>query len=96
MDTIKEFRHRIIITSRERTEIEGVEHVSSFDEDEISLATKMGLLILKGEGLHIVSLNLDEGSLAVDGYITAVDYLEDKDGRGFKLKGKGLLDRILK
>jgi sporulation protein YabP len=89
-------KHRITITDRNCTSVEGVEHVSSFDEAEVVLDTKMGVLVLKGEGLHITQLNLDAGNLVVEGFVESVDYTEEKGGKGFRTKGKGFLERILR
>lgn len=89
-------KHRITITDRGWTSVEGVEHVSSFDEAEIILDTKMGVLVLKGEGLHITQLNLDSGSLVVEGFVVSIDYTDEKGAKGLKNKGKGFLERILR
>ncbi|HEX3032617.1 MAG TPA: sporulation protein YabP [Bacillota bacterium] len=89
-------KHRLSMVEREMTDISGVRHVSSFDEQEIILDTTMGVLVLKGEGLHITQLNLEVGNLQVEGYIISLEYPDEK-GRG-RLKGKntGLLQRILR
>jgi len=91
-----ENRYQIIMTNREHVVIEGVEHVASFDEEEIILETKMGLLLLKGENLHIIQLNLEEGNLVVEGLCKAIDFSEDKAVKGFRGKSKNLLNRLLK
>lgn len=85
-------KHSVSIYGRKQLVMEGVKHVDSFDESEISLETNMGNVILKGEGLHITQLNLETGSLAAEGFFTSVQYVESKG----KARGKGLLNRILK
>ncbi len=89
-------KHRVTVTDRGLTSVEGVEHVGSFDEEEIVLDTKMGVLILKGEGLHIIQLNLDEGNLLVEGFVKSVDYADERSSKSLKGKGKGLIQRLLK
>jgi len=84
--------HNVSINGRKELIMEGVKHVDSFDESEISLETNMGNVILKGEGLHITQLNLETGSLAAEGFFTSVQYVESKG----KARRKGLLNRILK
>lgn len=91
-----EYRYQIIMTNREHIVVEGVEHVASFDEEEIILETKMGVLLLRGKDLHITQLNLEEGNLIVEGLCKAIDFTEEKSSRGFKGKGKSLLNRLLK
>lgn len=88
--------YQIIMTNREHVVIEGVEHVASFDEEEIVLETKMGLLLLKGQNLHITQLNLEEGNLIVEGLLKSVDFTEEKTARGVRGRGKSFLNRLLK
>ncbi len=88
--------YKIIMTNRETALIEGVENVESFDEEEILLETKMGLLILKGQGMHVVQLNLENGVLMVEGYCKSLEFSDEKNTRGIRNKSKGLLQRILK
>ncbi|MEG6520646.1 sporulation protein YabP [Desulfotomaculum sp. 1211_IL3151] len=89
-------KHVLTIEGRKTLQLEGVQHVGSFDEQEITLDTNMGFLQLRGEGMHITHLNLDEGSLVVEGYINGLEYIEGKSTRGNKSRGKGLINRILK
>jgi sporulation protein YabP len=91
-----ENRYQIIMTNREHIVIEGVEHVASFDEEEIILETKMGILLLKGENLHIVQLNLEDGNLIVEGHCKAIDFTDEKAVRGLRGKSKSFLNRLLK
>lgn len=86
--------HSVSIHGRKELVLQGVQHVGSFDESEITLETNMGTLVLKGEGLHITQLSLETGSLAAEGFFSSIQYVDDR-GRG-KGKGKGLWNRILK
>ncbi len=93
-DDSKEYR--IMMTNRQHTVVEGVENVESFDDQEILLDTKMGLLILKGQNLHIVQLNLEDGTLVVDGHCKTLDFLDEKAAKSLKGRSKGFIQRILK
>ena len=84
--------HSISIGGRKKLNMEGVQHVESFDDSELVLETNMGMLILKGEDLHITQLSLETGHLAAEGFFSSLQYLESK-GKG---KGKGILNRIFK
>ncbi len=86
--------HKVSLVNRETANIEGVLNVDSFDDQEIILDTDLGLLTLRGEDLHIKQLNLDTGSLTVDGLINSIEYSMEKGG--IKDRGKGLLDRLLR
>ena len=82
--------HRLELLGRERLTVSGVEDVERFDESEIILHTHWGRLILTGTGLHVASLQLEDGRLLVDGAIDGVLY----DGGAPKRRG-GFLRRAL-
>lgn len=81
--------HRIVVESRERLMISGVEEVERFDESSIFLSTVRGGLEVQGEGLHIEKLSLDGGDLLVEGTIDGLLYNEERPARG------GLFQRLL-
>ena len=82
--------HRLELVGREQLTISGVEDVERFDENEVVLHTHGGRLIVTGTGLHVASLQLEEGRLMVDGAIDGVVY----DGGAVKRRG-GFLRRAL-
>ena len=54
--------------------------------------TEKGMLILRGNNIHVGKLNLDEGEVSVDGLIDTIEYSE-----GGISKGKNsFLNRIFK
>ena len=89
----KQAKNKLVLTDRKQLVLEGVQQVGSFDEKAISLDTNLGFLQLKGEDMHITQLNLDVGSLVVEGFICSMEYLE---GRSAKGKGKGVFSRLLR
>lgn len=86
-------QHRLVIENREHTEVTGVLHVDSFDDEEVIMETELGLLAVRGENLHIKHLNLDQGEVTIDGFVLELAYAEDKKSRS---RGKGLLERLFK
>lgn len=83
--------HTVELVNRESAAFAGVTDVEAFNEEEVVLLTEMGVIVLAGEGLHIVKLNLDEGVLVVEGRIIALEYVqEQKSGK------KGLLSGLFK
>ncbi len=84
---------KLSLFERKYLELEGVRHVGNFDEQEIVLDTNLGTLYLKGEGLHITKLNLDDGTVSIQGFINSIEYKEVKSAR---TRGKNILSRIMK
>lgn len=87
-----ELPHTVIMEGRERLSISGVEDVESFDEETIVLYTSKGMLIVKGDNLHIDKLSLDGGDLSVEGYIDSLRYEEETGRKG----GESLISRLFK
>lgn len=84
-------QHKVVITERESLTIDGVTNVESFDEGEVVLETTAGLLYVRGRDLHINQLNLEDGSLEIEGYVDSLDYTDEGTGRR-----RGFWGRILK
>ena len=85
--------HKIVMTDRNICNISGVCDVLSFDVAEILLETEQGMLMLKGNDLHVSRLMLDKGEVDVDGKIDSLTYSENT---GYGGKGESLLARLFK
>lgn len=70
--------HSLILQDRQMLELSGVTDVDSFDENEISLYTTLGEMVIRGKGLHVNAMNVDTGDMQIDGDIHSVVY-GDKD-----------------
>ncbi len=53
----------VIVENRNKVTITGVEQVESFNENIIILMTVKGGMTIKGEGLNVGKLNLDDGNV---------------------------------
>ncbi|WMM25410.1 sporulation protein YabP [Tissierella sp. MB52-C2] len=84
---IKFKNQNIMIEDRERMTVTGVEQVESFNDNTIVLTTVKGGMIIKGEGLNISKLNLDDGGVKIDGRISGINYT-DKDATTKNIMGK--------
>ncbi len=76
--------HTLMLENRSRLSLTGVEDVSGFNEEAVSVRTTDGTLIIRGSGLHIDRLNLETGDVSVDGSIDSMQYL-GSDGSKSKL-----------
>ncbi len=85
--------HKLMLTNRRTCAISGVNDVLSFDVNEILLETEQGMLMIKGNELHVSRLSLDKGEVDVDGRIDSFTYSETG---GYSAKGESLLTRLFK
>ena len=83
----------IILENREKLSISGVEHVDSFNDNTIVLATLRGGMIVKGASLNISKLNLEDGNVIIEGNVNSIVY-NNKESSG--TKGSGLLGKMFK
>ena len=67
--------HILTLDNRSRLSLTGVEDVSGFNEEAVSVRTTEGTLIIRGSGLHIDRLNLETGDVSVDGSIDSMQYI---------------------
>ena len=73
--------HKMTMTNRKNCTINGVNDVLSFDIHEILLETEQGMLMIKGDDLHVSRLTLEKGEVDVDGRIDSFTY-SDAAGSG--------------
>jgi len=72
--------HLLTLENRSVLTLTGVEDVSGFDEQTISIRTADSNLIVKGSSLHISKLSLDTGDVVIDGQINSLQYLGASSG----------------
>ena len=63
----REMPHSVILEGREKLTISGVTDVHSFDEEQVLLETVRGMLVVRGQGLHVERLQLEAGELIIQG-----------------------------
>ncbi len=71
--------HKISLNNRLAGSMTGVREVISFDGGEIILDTEQGIMIVKGEDLHVTRLTLDKGEVEISGRIDGILYTENDD-----------------
>lgn len=85
--------HRVTMTNRRSCTINGVNDVLSFDLHEILLETEQGMLMIRGNELHVSRLTLDKGEVDVDGRIDSFTY---SDTVSTGEKAESLLGRLFR
>ena len=66
--------HKVVMTNRRNCTVNGVNDVLSFDIHEILLETEQGMLMIKGDDLHVSRLTLEKGEVDIDGKIDSFTY----------------------
>ena len=74
--------HRVMIQGRHSGTISGVSDVLSFDLNEIVLQTTQGMLMIRGQELHMNRLTLEKGEVDIEGKIDSFVYSEQKGENG--------------
>ncbi len=85
--------HKLVIANRRTCNITGVTDVLSFDIAEILLETEQGMLMIKGQDLHVNRLTLDKGEIDVEGKLDSFTYSEIA---GFSKQNESFLSKLFK
>lgn len=71
--------HKALLSNRKTASFSGIVDVLSFDVAEILLETEQGMLLIKGNNLHVNRLSLEKGEIDIEGRIDSLAYSEVKD-----------------
>ena len=85
--------HKVRLGSRKTGNFSGVVDVLSFDVSEILLETEEGMLLIKGNDLHVNRLSLEKGEVDIEGKIDSLAYSEIKD---YGKQAESFLGRLFK
>lgn len=69
------------LSNREVLKLTGIQHVEVFEEEKIILRTAQGSLEIQGAELNIVNLDLDSGTIQIEGAIDAMRYSQERKKR---------------
>lgn len=86
-------KHEIVLIDRENLEVSGIKDVESFDNEEFLLSTEFGYLNIRGQNLHIKNLDLERGTVLIEGIVIDMAYLGD--GHSTE-KAKGFFSKLFK
>ena len=80
--------HRLTLQGRKKALVTGVKDVLSFDANEVLLETEMGILMLRGDELHVNRLSLEKGEVDIEGKVDGMNYsdtggIQGKEGSFF-------------
>lgn len=75
--------HSLSLQDRKKMAVSGVNEVVNFDENQVTVATTMGTLVIRGSSLHVDQLSLESGELRLTGQIDMVEYDDSVAAGGF-------------
>ena len=71
------------LENRNKLTVSGVSEVESFDENAIVLETSQGMLVIRGEALHLKSLSPKDAAVVITGTVHSLVYEELRKKGGF-------------
>lgn len=80
------------LENRKRLTLSGVVEVVSFNEDQIILNTSLGTLNIKGEGLKMNKLDVQNGDVIINGIVNSCIYVNKEN----KKEKERLLSKLFK
>ena len=78
--TISSGDHLVTVRNRKRMDMTSVKSIERFDQEEFYVNTSQGHLLIRGEELRIVHLDVDKGLLTLEGEVKAFQYDESENG----------------
>jgi len=93
LNQVQKKPHKLAIANRKSAAITGVTDVLAFDLHEVLLETTQGMLMIRGDDLHISRLTLEKGEVDVEGRIDSLTY---SDTGGYGGKNGTFLSRLFK
>lgn len=70
--------HRVVMTDRRMMSVTDVTDVDSFNLTEIMLETGQGMILVKGNDIHVKRLNLEKGEADIEGRFDSITYTKEK------------------
>ena len=86
----EEKKSNLSLENRKKLTLTGVEEVISFDEEKIALNTVLGNLTIKGEGLKMNKLDVQNGDVIIIGKISSMIY----SGKDVKKNKENMIKRL--
>ena len=83
-----EAKQQIVITDKNKVEIDAVTSVRSFDEDGVLIDTSIGQISIEGRDLRIENFEKSSTKILISGNIIGVYYLKKRD----KKRGRGTIN----
>jgi len=87
-----ENKSSLSLEDRKKLVLTGILEVISFDDEKISLNTKLGNLSIKGEGLKMNKLDVQDGEVIIVGTVVSMIY----SGKNVAKNKENIIKRIFR
>ena len=74
VEVSKELKHDVMLKSRTKLEMTGINDVTRYDENEIIVISNNSSLSIEGENLKIERFDSEKGELIVNGLVSGIFY----------------------
>ena len=85
--------HTVRMEDRKKVEFTGITDVISFEPVKVMLESDYGVIVIKGDTLHVNKLSVEKGELDVDGRIDSLVYSQNSPAGK---KGEALVNRLFR
>ncbi len=75
--------HDVVLESRRKATMTGIQDVESFDEETILAKSDCGGIAVHGKNLKISRLSVESGDMVIEGEIDSLVYSENRTAGGF-------------
>ncbi len=82
----------VCLFSRKRMELTGIEEVESFTDEQITVASNLGMIAIEGKNLKIECFHTESGVLKINGEFDSIYYYSRQESGG----KKGILARLFR
>ena len=95
MEETRRVRHPYTVHMEDRKKVEftGITDVISFEPVKVMLESDYGVIVIKGDALHVNKLSVEKGELDVDGRIDSIVYSQNSTAGK---KGEPLINRLFR
>lgn len=92
-DNLQPSKSNLELQNRKKLSLTGVNEVMSFDEEKIVLNTMLGKLKIVGQNLKMNKLDVKNGDVIIEGYITIMAYSNKSKQKRKRLNFKKFISR---
>lgn len=87
-----DIEQNICLFSRKHMDLTGIKEVVSFDDDQVTVSSDLGMISVEGRNLKIESFSTEKGELKINGEFDSFFYYSKKE----QTEKQGFLSKLFK